>query len=68
MDDVESIISDLPILTELKEKIYNIFVNEKLSIRKKRIEIRKLTKNKSGKLEKKYVQLFINLLEYISQV
>lgn len=68
MDDVESIISDLPILTELKEKIYDIFVDEKLSIRKKRIEIRKLTKSKIGKLDKKYVQLFINLLEYISQV
>jgi len=68
MDDVESIISDLPILTELKEKIYDIFVNEKLSIRKKRIEIRKLSKSKVGKLEKKYIQLFINLLEYISQV
>lgn len=68
MDDVESIISDLPILTELKEKIYQIFVDEKLSIRKKRIEIRKLTKGKNGSLEKKYVQLFINLLEYIGQV
>ena len=68
MDDVESIISDLPILTELKEKIFTIFTDDSLSIRKKRIEIRKLTKSKVGKLEKKYVQLFINLLEYISQV
>ena len=68
MDDVESIISDLPILTELKERIYNIFVDEKMSIRKKRIEIRKLAKSDVGKLEKKYIQLFINLLEYISQV
>ena len=66
MEDVESIISDLPIPTTLKEQIYEVFMKEE-SISKKRIEIRKMGKGHNG-LESKYVQLFIKLLEYISQV
>ena len=34
---------------------------------KKRIEIRKLAKGKNS-FEKKYIQLFLQLLEYIDQV
>jgi hypothetical protein len=66
MEDVESIISDLPIPTKLKEQIYEVFTSEE-SISKKRIDIRKMGKGQQG-LESKYVQLFIKLLEYISQV
>ena len=63
-EDIESIISDLQIETEMKEKIDKILFSE-LSIKKKRIEIRKLG-NKG--LEKKFVKLFLKLLEYINQI
>lgn len=66
MEDVESIISDLPIQTKLKEQIYEIFMGND-PINKKRIAIRKLGQGRGG-LELKYVQLFIKLLEYIGQV
>ena len=63
-EDIESIISDLQIETEMKEKIDAILFSE-LSIKKKRIEIRKLG-NKG--LEHKFVKLFLKLLEYINQI
>lgn len=63
-DDIESIISDLQIKTFLKEEIDSIFFSD-LPIKKKRIEIRKLT-NKG--LEKNFVKLFLKLLEYIDQI
>ena len=49
---------------ELKEKIDAILFSD-LDVKKKRIEIRKLG-NKG--LEKKFVKLFLNLLEYVSRV
>ena len=63
-DDIEGIISDLQIETELKNKLDDILFG-KLSTKKKRIEIRKLG-NKG--LEKKFVKLFLKLLEYIDEV
>lgn len=63
-EDIESIISDLQIATEMKEKIDNVFYSE-LTIKKKRIAIRKLG---SKGLEKKFVNLFLKLLEYIEQI
>lgn len=63
-EDIESIISDLPIETEMKEKIDAVIFND-LSIKKKRIAVRKL--GKKG-LEKKFVKLFLKLLEYVEQV
>ncbi|NLD78948.1 MAG: DUF5110 domain-containing protein [Mollicutes bacterium] len=63
-EEIDSIISDLAIETNLKEKIAEILFGE-LTIRKKRIEIRKL-KNKG--LEKNFVKMFIRLLEYIAQI
>lgn len=63
-EDIEGILSDLQIETELKEKIDSILFS-KMTIKKKRIEIRKLG-NKG--LEKKFVKLFLKLLEYIGQV
>lgn len=60
-EEIASIISDLQIETELKEKIDDILFSE-LTIQKKRIEIRKL-RNKG--LEPKFVKLFLKLLEYV---
>lgn len=63
-DDVDSILMDLQISTYLKEDIAAIiFGNETVS--KKRIAIRKL--KKKG-LSKEFINLFIKLLEYISEV
>ena len=63
-EDIESIISDLQIDTEMKLKIDNIMFSN-LPVNKKRIGIRKL--QRKG-LEKKFVKLFLKLLEYVKQV
>lgn len=63
-EDIESILSDLQIETEMKEKVDAIFFSD-LSIKKKRIEIRKLS-NKG--LERKFIQLFLKLLDYIGSM
>ena len=63
-EDIERIISDLQISTEMKEKIDSILFSD-LPIKKKRIEIRKL--NRVG-LDKKFVKMFLRLLEYIDQI
>mgnify|MGYP000756014693 FL=1 len=62
-DDVDSILVDLQINTYLKEDIAKIMFG-KDTISHKRIAIRKL--KKKG-LSKEYVQLFLRLLEYISE-
>lgn len=62
--DIENILTDLPIKTVLKIEINKILFSD-LSIRKKRIEIRKLH-NKG--LESKFMKLFLDLLEYIKQI
>ena len=63
-DDIENILSDLPIETLMKEQIDAILFSE-TPIKKKRIAIRKLA-NKG--LDRKFIKLFLNLLEYISKV
>lgn len=63
-DDIAEIISDLQIETEIKNKLDKILFDD-LSNKKKRIEIRKL-KNKG--LDKKYMKLFLKLLEYVDEV
>lgn len=63
-DDIKGILEDLEIETTLKDKIDNILFSD-LSIRKKRIAIRKL---KRAKLEPKFIKMFLNLLEYIKSV
>ncbi len=60
-DSVISILQDLPIETLLKEKVENVLFKEEV-IKKKRIEVRKL--ERKG-LEKKFVNLFLKLLEYL---
>jgi len=64
-DDIKGILNDLPINTEIKEKIDSIFFNKNTTIKQKRLQIRRI---KSKDLEKKYVELFLKLLDYISQV
>lgn len=64
MEDIESIISDLQINTVMKERIDEI-LNRDEPIKKKRIAIRKL----EGKgLERKFINLFLKLLEYLEMV
>ncbi len=67
IEDIEEIISDLPLLTSQKDFIYNLLIDKNIPKEKKRIEIHKLTKGKNA-FEKKYVQLFLQLLEYMDQV
>ena len=63
-EEIDSIISDLKIETKLKEKIADIIFSD-MSIRKKRIEIRKLKKDG---LKSLFVRMFIKLLEYIAEI
>lgn len=63
-EDIDAIISDLSIETSLKDTIASILFSE-LTIKKKRIEIKKL---KRHGLEEKFVKMFIRLLEYIEQI
>ena len=64
-EDIKEIISDLQIETRLKVMIDKILFNDDYSIKKKRIEIRKLS---SKGLERKFIKLFLKLLEYIEIV
>ena len=66
-EDIVSIISDLPIKTVVKERVDKIMFSGELTLKQKRIAIRKLSRGKDY-LEKKYIELFLKLLEYISEV
>lgn len=63
-EDIDEIISDLQIETNLKEQVASILFSD-LSIRKKRIEIRKMRRKGLNKL---FIKMFIKLLEYISEI
>lgn len=63
-EDVDSIISDLQIETNLKEKIAAIFFSEQ-DVSKKRIAIRKLKREGLGSL---FIRMFIKLLEYLAEI
>ena len=63
-DDLESIITDLPITTELKEHIDNIIFSD-MDIKDKRIAIRKL---KRKGLSTIFIKMFIKLFDYIQGV
>ncbi len=63
-EDIESIINDAKIKTELKVLISNIMFGDE-DIRKKRIKIRKL---KVRGLSKEFIKMFIKLLEYIAEI
>ena len=61
-DDIVRVISDLPISTDLKNQIDKILFSSD-SIKLKRIKIREIKH-----LDRKYVQLFIKLLEYLNEI
>ena len=63
-EDIDSILMDLQIETYLKEKIAKITFSD-MSIKKKRIAIRKL---RHDGLSKEHMRLFLKLMEYIEQV
>ena len=63
-EDIDGIISDLQIETDLKEKVASVIFSDK-EIRRKRIEIRKLKRKGLNPL---FVKMFIKLLEYISEL
>ena len=63
-DDIAGILDDLQIETLMKEKIDAIIFAD-MPIKKKRIAIRKL--RRKG-LERKFIKLFLRLLEYIGTV
>ena len=63
-NDIQGIIEDLQIETLMKEQVDEVLFSD-MTVKKKRIAIRKL----GGKgLERKFVKLFLNLLEYVSKV
>lgn len=63
-EDIDSVISDLSIETRLKDKISTILFSD-LTIKKKRIQIKKLSRDK---LDEKFIKMFLRLLEYIEQI
>ena len=63
-EEIDEIINGLLIETDLKEKIADILFGD-MSIRKKRIAIRKLKKHGLNRL---FIKMFIKLLEYISEI
>ena len=63
-EDIESIINDAKIKTELKTMIADIFFSE-LDNRKKRIKIRQL---KVRGLDNSFIKMFLKLLEYIKEI
>ena len=63
-EDLESIISDLSVTTELKVELDKILFSD-MQIKDKRIAIRKLEKKGLSKI---FIKMFIKLLEYIAEV
>ena len=63
-EDIDSIISDLQIKTNLKVEIGRIVFSNN-SLERKRMEIRKLSK--MG-LDKQFINMFMKLLEYVAQI
>ena len=62
-EEIEGILYDLEINAILKYKIDDIIFSD-LTIKKKRIALRKLKKDK---LEPKYINMFIGLLDFIEK-
>ena len=63
-EDISSIINDLKISTNLKEEIVKIVFSE-LSIKKKRIEIRKLKSKGLGSI---FIKMFMKLYDYLAEI
>lgn len=63
-DDIDSIISDIPIKTVIKEEIGEIIFSN-LSMSDKRIKIKKLQRYGLASV---YVKMILRLLDYVSQI
>lgn len=63
-EDIDTIISDLEVETRLKDRIASILFSN-MTIKKKRIAIKKL---KKYKLDTKFIKMFLRLLEYVEQI
>ena len=63
-DDIDSIISDIPIKTVIKEEIGEIIFSN-LSMSDKRIKIKKLQRYGLASV---YVMMILRLLDYVSQI
>ena len=63
-EEIDSIINDLQIKTGLKEMIADIIFSE-MDMKQKRIAIKKM---KNSGLDSKFIQMFIRLLEYVSEI
>lgn len=63
-EDINAIINDLKIPTNLKESIANIAFSD-IPIKKKRIEIRKL---KSKGLQPVFIKMFMKLYDYLAEI
>lgn len=64
-EDINEIISDLPVDTKLKEFLAAVIFDPELQINQKRIEVRKL---KRVGLPQIYVRIFIKLLEFMEEI
>ncbi len=64
-DDINSILDEIKIKTNLKEQIAEILFSDK-DIKRKRILLKKL--GKKQKINKKYISMFLKLLEYSSEI
>jgi len=64
-EDLESIISDLAIPTELKEEIDKIIFDPETTIREKRILVKKL--RRQG-LDRVSIKMFMKLFEYMAEL
>ena len=64
-DDINSILNDLPIPTKIKNVIGDILLSDEIPIKQKRIEVRKLRKLK---VNQKYINVFLKLLEYSAEL
>lgn len=63
-EDITQIINDIQIETDMKEQLDEILFSDR-PMKRKRILVRKLGNHG---LEKRYVKLFLKLLEYVSEV
>lgn len=63
-DDIDSILSDLAISTNTKNLIGEIVLSD-MELKEKRIQVRKLKKHG---VSDKYINLFLKLLEYLSDI
>ena len=64
-EDLESIINDLAIPTELKEQIDKIIFDPKATIKEKRIMIRRLRRDGLPKI---FINMFMQLFEYMAEL